>query len=173
MGMKASRLFITHLVMGILPSTRCFALKRWLLRWCGAQVGENVRIVSSARFYTSGCLFIGDGTWVGHEVLVAGGDADIVIGANVDIAPRVSLLTGSHKLFTTPNRAAGQGYSLSIRVKDGAWLGASSTILGGVTIGECAMIGAGALVNKDAPSRTVFAGIPARAIKCAAREVGA
>ena len=150
--------------MTLMPPTRCFAIKRALLGWAGADVGTNVRIVSSARFYLTGRLIIGDDTWIGHEVLVSGGDADVVIGSKVDIAPRVCLLTGSHELFTIAGRAAGKGYSLPITIADGAWLGASSTILGGVTVGLCSVVAAGALVNRDVKPGRVFGGVPAREI---------
>ncbi|ODV40667.1 hypothetical protein AWV79_05580 [Cupriavidus sp. UYMMa02A] len=75
--MNTARLFAFHLVMTLLPPTRCFPLKRLLLRWCGAEVGTNVRIASSARFYLTGRLVIGDDTWIGHDVLIAGGSADV------------------------------------------------------------------------------------------------
>jgi len=164
MNMSSIRLFVMHLLMIVMPPTRCFALKRTLLRWAGATVGANVRIVSSARFYLTGRLVIGDETWIGHEVLVVGGDADVVIGSNVDIAPRVTLVSGSHELFTIEGRAAGKGYSLPITIEDGAWLGASSTILGGVTVGRCSVVAAGALVNRDVTPGCVFGGVPAREI---------
>ena len=160
--MNPIRLFVLHLLMVFMPPTRCFALKRTLLRWAGAQVGTNVRIVSSARFYLTGSLVIGNDTWIGHEVLVVGGDAAVAIGSKVDIAPRVSLITGSHELFTSEDRAAGKGYSLPIIIEDGAWLGASSTILAGVTVGRCGVVAAGGLVNCDVKPGWLFGGVPAR-----------
>lgn len=151
--------------MLVIPPSRCFALKRTLLRWAGAQIGTNTRVVSSARFYLTGRLVIGNETWIGHEVLVAGGDADVIIGSKVDIAPRVSLIAGSHELFTIKGRAAGKGCSLPITIEDGAWLCASSTLLGGVTVGRCGVVAAGALVNRDVKPGCVFGGVPAREIK--------
>ena len=50
-------------------------------------------------------------------------------------------------------------------VKKGASIGSSSTIMCGVTIGEFAIVGAGAVVTKDVPPRTVVAGVPAKVIK--------
>jgi len=50
-------------------------------------------------------------------------------------------------------------------VKNGASIGSSSTILCGVTIGENAIVGAGAVVTKDVPPNTVVAGVPAKVIK--------
>lgn len=151
--------------MGVIPSTRYFGLKRSLYRWCGATVGSNVRIVSSARFYLNGKLAIGDNTWVGHEALIIGGAADISIGDNCDIGPRVSLVTGSHRFGGVKGRAAGEGYSESIYLEDGVWLGASVTVLGGVTIGAGSMVAAGALVREDVSTSVVVAGVPAKIVR--------
>jgi acetyltransferase-like isoleucine patch superfamily enzyme len=162
--MKSGRLFIVHFCMALMPSTRCFSIKCKLLRWAGAVVGSNVRIVSSSRFYLAGRLVIGDDTWIGHEVLIVGGDADVVIGSRVDIAPRVTLVTGSHELFTIKGRAAGNGYSSPITIRDGAWIGASSTILGGVVVGSCGVVAAGALVKSDVKDGCIYGGVPAKNI---------
>jgi Acetyltransferase (isoleucine patch superfamily) len=164
MKMRSARLFVIQIIMNFIPPTRCFALKRTFLRWAGAQIGNNCRIVSSARFYLSGRLIIGDDTWIGHEVLVVGGDADVIIGSKVDIAPRVSLMTGTHELYGIKGRAAGEGYSLPITIEDGAWLCASSTILGGVTVGSCGVVAAGALVNRSVSPGSVFGGVPAHEV---------
>ena len=52
-----------------------------------------------------------------------------------------------------------------IRIHDDAWIGADATILAGVTIGEAAVVAAGAVVTKDVPAETVVAGVPAKKIK--------
>jgi acetyltransferase-like isoleucine patch superfamily enzyme len=162
--MKPARLFLVHLVFGLLPPTRSFHMKCGLLRWAGAEIGKNVRIVSSARFLLAGQLRIGDGTWIGHEVLIVGGEADVTIGANVDVAPRVSIVTGSHELFGVHGRAAGEGFSRPIHIMDGVWIGAAATILGGVVVGQSSMIAAGAVVNRDVAAGAVVGGVPARII---------
>ena len=52
-----------------------------------------------------------------------------------------------------------------VKICDKVWLGARVTICPGVTIGEEAIVGAGAVVTRDVPPRTVVAGIPAKVIK--------
>ena len=82
--MKSARLHLAYFAIGLLPQTRGFALKRVLLRWAGLAVGDGARICSSARFYSSGPIVIGARVWVGHDVGVYGGDAEIRIGDDVD-----------------------------------------------------------------------------------------
>lgn len=53
----------------------------------------------------------------------------------------------------------------SVRIKQGAWLGAGATVLPGVTIGENSIIGAGAVVTKDIPDNVIAVGFPAKVIR--------
>jgi acetyltransferase-like isoleucine patch superfamily enzyme len=149
--------------MSVLPPTRCWALKRTLLRWAGAEIGECARVVSSVRIHTTGSLFIGRDAYIGHEVMIAGGDAAIRIGASAAIGPRTLIVTGSHDLGD--ETAAGPGRSDPINIGDGVWIGAGSTVLGGVTIGSMCLIGAGALVRENLPEHVLAAGVPARVVR--------
>jgi acetyltransferase-like isoleucine patch superfamily enzyme len=148
-----------------MPATRLFGLKRWLLSYAGVQVGNGARWASSVNFMTSGSLSIGSDTWIGHEVLVVGGDATVQIGANCDIAPRVTIATGTHQIEPVGVRVAGRGYSLPIAIGDGCWICTGATILGGSTIGAHSIVAAGAVVKGEFPARALIAGVPARVIK--------
>ena len=53
----------------------------------------------------------------------------------------------------------------TVLIKRNAWIGAAATILPGVTVGENAVVAAGAVVHKDVAANTVVGGIPARVIK--------
>lgn len=110
----------------------------------------------------SGMLAIGADTFIGHDVLIAGGDASIIIGSYCDIAPRVSIISGSHEIARVGPRAAGRGQSKPIVIEDGVWIGAGSTILGGVRIGRRSVIGAGSVVVRDIPPNSVALGSPCR-----------
>ena len=159
--MNSKKLFIYHLVMLFIPATKLFKFKAFLLRWCGAKVGSNVRIVSSAKFYLNGELSIGDNTWIGHEVMIVGGQAPVIIGKDCDIAPRVMLVTGSHKINDlTSCKIAGVGYSLPIEIGNGCWLCANTTLLAGVTLGNKCLVGANTLVNKSFPDNSIVLGNP-------------
>jgi acetyltransferase-like isoleucine patch superfamily enzyme len=159
--MNTTLLYFYNVFALFLPSTRMHRLKCAMLRLCGARIGTNVRICSSARFILNGQLSIGDNTWIGHEVSIVGGDAGVRIEADVDIAPRVLLVTGSHEISCVPPKAAGYGVSLPIVIRRGAWICAGATILGGVEVGERCIIGAGSLVNKSLESGVIAAGVPA------------
>jgi maltose O-acetyltransferase len=90
--------------------------------------------------------------------------APIRLGDSVVLAPEVMLLTGSHDIHD-PQKRAGKLTAHPITICDGAWLGARSMILPGVTVGEGAIVGAGAVVTKDVPAHTVVAGVPAVCIR--------
>ncbi|WP_417616993.1 DapH/DapD/GlmU-related protein [Oceanisphaera sp.] len=86
----------------------------------------------------------------------------ITIEDNVQIGPKVSLITENHPLDPSKRKDLDLA---SIVIKKNAWLGAGVTILPGVTVGENAVVAAGAVVNKDVPPNTVVAGVPATFIK--------
>ena len=104
---------------------------------------------------------MGKNVFINHDCtfLDIGG---ITIEDDVLIAPKVSLITESHPLSPAERRAL---IVKPIVIKRNAWIGAGATILPGVTVGENAVVAAGAVVNKDVPSNTVVAGIPAKKVK--------
>lgn len=110
-----------------------------------ASVGKNCKI-SSHTFICEG-VHIGDSVFVGHNVTFIN-----------DKYPRSSNPDGS--IQTESDWTVVETF-----VKNGALIGSSSTILCGVTIGENAIVGAGAVVTKDVPPNTIVAGVPAKVIK--------
>lgn len=110
---------------------------------CGKNitVGKNVFINSGCRFQDQGDITIGDGTLIGHNVVLA--------TLNHGISP-----DERHDLFPAP-----------IHIGKNVWIGANATVLPGVTIGDNAVIAAGAVVTKDVPANVVVAGVPAKVIR--------
>jgi maltose O-acetyltransferase len=155
---------VNHLT-SFLPASRVFWLKVFLWRLAGILVSPKSRIISSVNIWTSSEIHIGMDTFIGHEVLIVSGDSRISIGDCVDIGPRVTIVSGSHHIDMRGTRSAGDGFSQDISIKDGVWIGASSTILGGVTIGRKSIIGAGSLVNRSIPDYVIAVGNPCRPIK--------
>ncbi|MGB7294265.1 MAG: acyltransferase [Candidatus Aminicenantales bacterium] len=87
---------------------------------------------------------------------------DVFVGHNVtfinDLYPRSTTRGG--KMQTEEDWKV-----VPTLVRKGASIGSSATILAGVTIGEYAMVGAGAVVTKDVPGRTIVAGNPAKVLR--------
>ncbi len=86
----------------------------------------------------------------------------ITIEDDVLIGPKVNLITENHPVDPSTRKSLVLG---SIRVKKNAWIGAGATILPGITIGENAIVAAGAVVTKDVPANAIVGGIPAKFIK--------
>lgn len=150
---------------GFMPLTRGYGIRARLLRFAGVDCARSARIVASARIVITG-VSIGEDTYIGEEVLITGSVSDrVTIGNNVDIAPRVVIFSGSHELDMASPHSAGPGKGAPVRVGDGVWIGANSTVLPGVTIGAKAVIGAGSVVIRDIPAFTVAVGNPCRPVK--------
>lgn len=105
------------------------------------QIGKNVFINSGVTFTDLGGIQLAD---------------------RVLIGPNATLVSVNHPLDPADRR----NLELKpIKVDTNAWIGANATILPGVTIGENAVVAAGAIVTKDVPANTVVAGVPAKVIK--------
>lgn len=162
--MNAFGNFINSIIFRLLPETKCFGLKRRLLRLAGAHIGRNVRVCSSVTILGTGDLIIGDDTWVGHQVFILTSSC-ITIGKNVDIAPRVYIGTGTHKIDRVGDRSAGEGVSMEVIIGDGAWLCAGCLILPGVSVGKKTVVAAGAVVTRPCGDMKVVGGVPATELK--------
>jgi acetyltransferase-like isoleucine patch superfamily enzyme len=86
----------------------------------------------------------------------------IIIEDNVLIAPKVSLLSEGHPVSSADRHSLTVGH---IHIKKNAWIGVGAIILLGVTVGENAVVAAGAVVSKDVPDNTIVVGIPAKIIR--------
>jgi acetyltransferase-like isoleucine patch superfamily enzyme len=86
----------------------------------------------------------------------------ITIEDDVQIGPKVNLITENHPLEPSDRKSLVLG---ALIIKRNAWLGAACTILPGVTVGENAVVAAGAVVTRDVPENSVVAGIPASEVK--------
>ncbi len=95
------------------------------------------------------------------------GGAGISIEDEVMVGSGVHCYVHNHRFDNASIPIIDQGHynSQEIILKKGSWVGANAIILSGVTIGENSVVGAGSVVTKDVPARTVYAGNPARFIK--------
>jgi len=137
----------------------------------GAQIGDGTRVwhwvhVSGKARIGQGCS-LGQGVYVGNDVLIGN---NVKIQNNVSVYDAVTLeddvFCGPSMVFTNvynPRSAVARKdeYRPTL-VRRGATLGANCTIVCGITVGEYAFVGAGAVVNKDVPSFALMVGVPAR-----------
>lgn len=105
------------------------------------QIGKNV-------FINFNCTFLDLG--------------GIIIEDNVLIGPNVNILSEGHPVSPEDRHSLIPQF---IHIKKNAWIGAGATILQGVTIGENAIVAAGAVVSKDVADNIIVGGIPAKIIK--------
>ena len=75
--------YVIQIMFSVLPDTRFYPLKSFLLRLRGFEIGNNVRVVSSVKIKLKQ-LLVRDNTFIGHETLIEGGNAFVQIGKNVD-----------------------------------------------------------------------------------------
>lgn len=139
----------------------------------GAQIGEGSRVWHFV--HVCGGAKIGKGVSLGQNVFVGN---KVTIGDHCKIQNNVSVYDNVHLeegVFCGPSMVFTNVYNprslierkdqyLDTLVKKGATLGANCTIVCGVTIGEYAFVGAGAVINKDVPAYALVVGVPAKQI---------
>lgn len=132
----------------------------------GIDVGENVFIGRNTIIYCqNGDVEIGDNANIGSNCQIFSAKK-VRIGKNVLIAAYTYLVGGGHNYEDTDLPIIKQGRTaLGIVIGDNVWLGASVKIMDGVTVGEGAIIAAGAVVTEDIPPYVIAGGIPAKIIK--------
>ena len=103
-------------------------------------VGDHVFINSGCHFQDQGGIAIGEGSLIGHNVVLA------TLNHEMDPEHRKDL------------------HPAPIKIGRHVWIGANATVCPGVTIGDGAVVAAGAVVVKDVPANTVVGGVPAKLI---------
>jgi acetyltransferase-like isoleucine patch superfamily enzyme len=106
---------------------------------------------------------IGDGTWIGPFTLLDG-SGGLRIGTGCDISTGAQIYTHSTVRRCVSERVYNVVDRAPTALGDHVFVGAAAVILMGVTVGDGAVIGAGAVVTDDVAPYTVVAGVPARPI---------
>lgn len=108
---------------------------------CNIHIGRNVFINSCCCFQDQGGIFIGDGTQIGCRAVLA------AVGHDLDPEKR------------------GNNLPAPLHIGKNVWIGSGAILLPGVSVGDDAVIAAGAVVTKDVPAGTVVGGVPAKILR--------
>lgn len=134
--------------------------------WGRLLVGDRVRIMSTlapTALDVSGLLEIGEGAFINYGCSIAALKL-VRIGARCSLGPHVMIMdNGFHRL--EPDRRDERPESKPVVLEENVWLGARVIVLPGVTIGAHSVVGAGSVVTRDIPPRSLAAGLPARVIR--------
>ncbi|MCU1392764.1 MAG: acetyltransferase-like protein [Ilumatobacteraceae bacterium] len=127
-----------------------------ILRAFGARIGEGVSIRNDVSVHWPWKLDIGAHTWIGVGAWILNLEP-VTIGHDCCISQQALLCTGSHDRHSPTFEFD----NAPIAIGDGVWVAARATVLRGVTVGDEALVGAGALVHHDVPARATVLAAPA------------
>jgi len=160
------RQLVKYLTNSVVQHTPSYTVRHWwyrrVLGWdlhptASILMGQQVQF---AGLRTSGSrVSIGEGAVINRGCLLytTGG---LRIGKQVSVSAGVWLVTGTHD----PNAPNFPARFLPITIGDYVWIGSRATILAGVTVGEGAVVMAGAMVTRDVPPYAIVGGVPARQV---------
>ncbi len=162
--MSELRLYVCNHIVAHIPFH--FVRLSFYRRIMGFQLEDGVAIHLGARFDCTRGLKIGKNSIINENCRLdpRGG---ITIGSNVSISAETIILTADHD----PDSQDFDGRALTVRIADRAWVGTRVIILPGVTVGEGAVIAAGAVATKNVAAYSIVAGVPARLIRERSRDL--
>jgi len=144
-------------------------LRRAILRHVvGCEIGDRCAFERGIHITARGGVRLGKHCNINDGVLLDGGGG-LVIGSLVNVSPEALLLTTEHD----PDSPAFEGRGREVIIKDRVWIASRAIILPGTTIGEGAVVAAGAVVRGEVPPWSIVAGNPARVVKSRSREAQA
>ncbi len=135
--------------------------------------GKNVHIAEKSDIKGIGNIRIGDDVVIGPHALLWTTRANIIIKEKVIIGPRLSIITGDHKInvigkymadVTDEEKDEDEDQDQDVIIEKDVWIGANVTILKGVTVAEGCVIGAGTVLTKSTHPYGIYVGVPGRRI---------
>lgn len=163
--MIASVIRINLLIIAYIPSHlfRNFLYKNIF----HMDIGKNVVIYYGAEIRAPWNIHIGEGTVIGDKAILDG-RSGIKIGKNVNFSTGVWIWTNQHKVNDISFGIEGK----PVIIEDRVWLSNRTIILPGVTVGEGAVVAAGAVVTKSVEPFVIAGGVPARKIGEREKQIG-
>lgn len=142
-----------------------------MLRQYGATIGTGIQIhspliihnASNERGKHYSNLIVGDYCYIGRDVFFDLKE-QVILEDHVTISMRCTIITHTDAGMRPPDEDVMPSSSAPVKIEHGAYLGACSTVLEGVTVGDRSIVAAGALVRRNVQSRETVAGIPARSV---------
>jgi maltose O-acetyltransferase len=156
-----------HFVSRTLPQFSFSRTRTFALRTAGVRIGLRSGILGPIEFTGAGDIrelfSVGDDTFISGPLHVDLG-AEVWIGSRVQLGHHVVLLTINHDMGPSSARCGPQ-VAAPITIGDGVWIASRVTVLPGVSIGDGAVVAAGAVVSRDVEPNTLVAGVPARLVR--------
>lgn len=131
------------------------------------KIDDNVKIAKRVSIFGSpdNLVSIGEGCYVGMNSIINGYAASIVIGKYVSFAQNVNIMTDSGPNASTKLQKIFPLVSGKITIGDNSWIGASSIIMPGVSLGKFCVVAANSFVTKSFQDYAVIGGTPAELIR--------
>ncbi len=143
------------------PGKLGFGIRYLFLKSLAQNCGDVVAIFPGAYFLNVERIAIGHHVSI-HQMCYLEGIGGLRIGSHVSLSHSVSIITHEHDYIQTKIPIRDADIILKpVIIEDDVWIGAGARILGGVTIGQGSVIGAGAVVTKSIPPGSIAVGVPA------------
>ena len=130
-----------------------------------AEIGEGSFIEPPFFANWGGCfLHLGRHVYINHNLSLVD-DTHIYIGDCTKLGPNVMICTAGHPILPELRGCSPYQFNAPVHIGYNCWIGAGACLLPGITIGDHSIIGAGSVVTKDIPTRTVAVGNPCRILR--------
>lgn len=159
---KISQLFwyITNVLFFINPLNPISSLKIMFLKLFGAKIGKGVVIKPGVNIKYPWKLSIGNFSWIGENVWIDN-LSEVVIGDNTVLSQGAMLLCGNHNFKSSSFNLI----TKPINLEDGVWIGAKSTVTGGVTCKSHSVLAVNSVASANLEEYSIYRGNPAEKIK--------
>lgn len=157
--------FLYRIIFALPRVPLCDALKSAFLRAVGARIGSGNTYYPSVWINSGRRLTVGDHVDFATGCIVTT-DGGVTIGDRVLIGYGAKIISRNHAVPDDQRPIYGAGHvSKPVSIENDVWIGTQAVVLPGVSIGEGAIIAAGAIVTKSVPPFAIVAGIPARIVQ--------
>lgn len=149
----------TLMVLHLTTYIPLHSLRNFIWRLVGLKLGQRSTLHTGVRVFDPRGIAIGQGSIIGYRTFIDGRD-QVKIGSHTDIASEVMIYSSEHDLSS----AEFSPRSLPVTIGDYVFIGPRAIILPGVSVGDGAVVAAGAVVTKDVAPFTIVGGVPAKLI---------